>query len=98
MRFWFWLKPFGNEGEGIATIMEMVTMTRLDCSVFSTGLIRTSLAEAVHHTRHRSAFGKKLIDQPLMERVLADLSLDAVAASALTFRLATAFDRKYHVP
>lgn len=83
----------GNEGEGIATIMEMVTMTRLDCSVFSTGLIRTSLAEAVHHTRHRSAFGKKLIDQPLMERVLADLSLDAVAASALTFRLATAFDR-----
>lgn len=83
----------GEEGEGISTIMEMVTLTRLDCSVFSTGLMRTSLAEAVHHTRHRSAFGKKLIDQPLMERVLADLSLDAVASSALTMRLATAFDR-----
>jgi putative acyl-CoA dehydrogenase len=83
----------GEEGKGIATIMEMVTLTRLDCSVFSTGLIRTSLAEAVHHTRHRSAFGKKLIDQPLMERVLADMSLDAVASAALVFRLAKAFDR-----
>ena len=83
----------GEEGQGISTIMEMVTLTRLDCSVFSTGLMRTSLAEAVHHTRHRSAFGKKLIDQPLMERVLADLSLDAVAGSALTLRLAGAFDR-----
>ncbi len=83
----------GDEGNGIATIMEMVTLTRLDCSVFSTSLMRTSLAEAVHHCRHRSAFGKKLIEQPLMERVLADLSLDAVASSALTMRLATAFDR-----
>jgi putative acyl-CoA dehydrogenase len=83
----------GEEGKGIPTIMEMVTLTRLDCSVFSGGLMHTSLAEAVHHTRHRSAFGKKLIDQPLMERVLADMSLDAVAASALTMRLATAFDR-----
>ena len=83
----------GEEGQGIATIMEMVTLTRLDCSVFSTGLMRTSLAEAVHHTRHRSAFGAKLIDQPLMERVLADMTLDAIAGSALTFRLAAAFDR-----
>ena len=83
----------GDEGDGIANIMEMVTLTRLDCAVFSTGLMRTSLAEAVHHTRYRSAFGKKLIDQPLMERVLADLTLDAVASSALTLRLATAFDR-----
>lgn len=83
----------GEEGQGIATIMEMVTLTRLDCAVFSTGLMRTSLAEAVHHTRHRSAFGAKLIDQPLMERVLADMTLDAVASSALTLRLAAAFDR-----
>ncbi len=83
----------GNEGQGISTIMEMVTLTRLDCAVFSTGLMRTSLAEAVHHARHRSAFGARLVDQPLMERVLADLSLDAVASSALTLRLATAFDR-----
>ncbi len=83
----------GEEGQGIQTIMEMVTLTRLDCSVFSAGLMRTSLAEAVHHCRHRSAFNAKLIDQPIMERVLGDLSLDAVAASALTFRLASAFDR-----
>jgi len=83
----------GEDGQGIPTIMEMVTMTRLDCSVFSTGLIRTSLAEAVHHTRYRSAFGKKLIDQPIMERVLADLTLDSIASSALTLRLAAAFDR-----
>lgn len=83
----------GEPGNGISTIMEMVTLTRLDCSVFSTGLMRTSVAEAVHHSRHRSAFGAKLIDQPIMERVLADLSLDTVAASALTFRLSNAFDR-----
>lgn len=83
----------GEPGKGIATIMEMVTHTRLDCSVFSAGLMRTSLAEAIHHCRHRSAFGQKLIDQPIMQRVLADLSLDAVAASALVFRLADAFDR-----
>lgn len=83
----------GEPGKGIATMMEMVTLTRLDCSVFSTGLMRTSLAEAVHHCRHRSAFGAKLIDQPLMQRVLADLTLDCIAAGALAFRLADAFDR-----
>ena len=83
----------GEPGRGIASIMEMVTLTRLDCAVASAGLMRASLAEAVHHCRHRSAFGNKLVDQPIMERVIADLALDSVAASALSFRLAASFDR-----
>ncbi len=83
----------GGPGRGIQTIMDMVAFTRLDCAVASAGLMRVSLAEAIHHCRHRSAFGKKLIDQPLMERVLADLVLDASAATALVFRLASSFDR-----
>ena len=83
----------GDEGRGISTIMDMVNFTRLDCAVASAGLMRTSLAEAVHHCRHRAAFGDKLIDQPIMERVLADMALDVAAASALSMRLATAFDR-----
>ena len=74
----------GEEGRGIPTILEMVTLTRLDCAVASTGLMRGGLAEAVHHVRHRSAFGKPLIDQPLMLRVLADMALDlAGGAGAL---------------
>lgn len=83
----------GEPAKGIQTIMDMVSFTRLDCAVASAGLMRVSLAEAVHHCRHRSAFGKKLFDQPLMERVLADMVLDASAATALSFRLASAFDR-----
>lgn len=82
----------GEPGQGIKTIMDMVTLTRLDCALGSAGLMRASVSEAVHHCRHRSVFGKKLIDQPLMERVLADLSLDVAAAAALAFRLARAFD------
>jgi len=83
----------GKAGDGIKTIMEMVTLTRLDCALGSGGLMRTSLAEAVHHCRHRHAFGKPLIEQPIMQRVLADLTLDCAAASALCFRLASAFDK-----
>ena len=83
----------GEQGRGIPTIMEMVTLTRLDCSVFSAGLMTAGVSEAIHHCRHRSAFGAKLVDQPLMERVLADLAIEATAASALVFRLAAAFDR-----
>lgn len=82
----------GEPGQGIRTIMDMVTLTRLDCVIASAGIMRTSVAEAVHHTRHRSVFGKKLIDQPLMTRVLADLALDVAAATALSFRLARSFD------
>jgi len=83
----------GEPGQGISTIMDMVSFTRLDCAVSSAGLMRACLSEAIHHCRHRAAFGKFLIDQPLMERVLADMVLDVSAATALVFRLASAFDR-----
>ncbi len=82
----------GEPGAGVRTNMDMVTLTRLDCAVASSGLMRAGLAEAVHHTRHRSAFGKPLLDQPLMLRVLADMALDVAAATALSFRLARSFD------
>jgi putative acyl-CoA dehydrogenase len=76
----------------VKTIMDMVTLTRLDCAIASSGIMRAGLAEAVHHTRHRQVFGKPLFEQPLMQRVLADLSLDVAAATALSFRLARSFD------
>ncbi len=82
----------GEEGAGVKTIMDMVTLTRLDCALGNSGIMRATMGEAVHHARHRSVFGAKLIDQPLMQRVLADLSLDVAAATALTFRLARSFD------
>jgi putative acyl-CoA dehydrogenase len=83
----------GKQGKGIRTILEMVTLTRLDCALGSAGLMRAALSEAVHHCRHRRAFGEKLIDQPLMIRVLADLALDVAAAQVLSLRLARSFDR-----
>ena len=82
----------GEEGAGIRTILEMVTLTRLDCAAGSAGLMRAAFSEAVHHVRHRSAFGKTLIDHPLMERVLADMALDVAAAQVLSLRLARSFD------
>lgn len=82
----------GNPGEGVKTIMDMVTLTRLDCAVASAGLMRSGLAEAVHHARHRVVFDKPLIEQPLMSRVLADMALDVAGATALSMRLARAFD------
>ncbi|KAB2679795.1 MULTISPECIES: acyl-CoA dehydrogenase family protein [Brucella/Ochrobactrum group] len=82
----------GNPGEGIKTIMDMVTLTRLDCAVASAGLMRSGLAEAVHHSRHRQVFGKALVEQPLMQRVLADMAIDVAGATALSMRLARAFD------
>ncbi|WEX11721.1 acyl-CoA dehydrogenase family protein [Chelativorans sp. AA-79] len=84
--------PVGEPGAGIRTIMDMVTLTRLDCALASAGLMRAAVAEAVHHTRYRQVFGKPLMDQPLMQRVLADLALDVAAATALAFRLARSFD------
>ena len=80
------------------TILDMVTLTRLDCAVASAGLMRMALAEAIHHVRHRKAFGALLIDQPLMTRVIADMALDAVAAAALVFRLAESYDRAGNDP
>jgi putative acyl-CoA dehydrogenase len=82
----------GEEGRGIPTIIEMGNYTRLDCAIGSSGLMRQAVAQAVHHARYRTAFQKKLIDQPLMENVLADLALESEAATMLTFRLARAYD------
>jgi len=86
-----WL--IGEEGRGVPTIIEMVTCTRLDCAVGSAGLMRLTLANAIHHCRHRTVFQKRLVDQPLMTQVLADLALDVEAATALSFRLSRSFDR-----
>jgi putative acyl-CoA dehydrogenase len=70
----------------------MVNHTRLDCVLGSTGLVRAAVAEATHHTAHRSAFGKLLIDQPLMQNVLADLCVESEAATLTAMRLARAYD------
>ena len=82
----------GDEGRGVPQILEMGTMTRLDCALGTSGLMRQALALALQHTRGRQAFGKRLIDQPLMRNVLADLALESEAATALALRLAHAFD------
>ncbi len=82
----------GEEGRGIPTIIEMGNYTRLDCAIGSSGLMRQALAQSVHHARHRTVFQKKLVDQPLMENVLADLALETEAATVLTLRLARAYD------
>jgi putative acyl-CoA dehydrogenase len=83
----------GPEGRGVKTIIEMVNCTRLDCVMMSATLMRKTLVEAGHHARHRSAFGARLVDQPLMRNVLADLALESEAATTLTLRLAGAADR-----
>ncbi|AYC43213.1 acyl-CoA dehydrogenase family protein [Streptomyces griseorubiginosus] len=83
----------GPEGQGVKTIIEMVNCTRLDCVMMSATLMRKTLVEAGHHARHRSAFGARLVDQPLMRNVLADLALESEAATTLTLRLAGAADR-----
>ena len=82
----------GEEGRGVPAIIEMVTLTRLDCALSSAGLMRRAVAEAIHHARHRSVFQKRLVDQQLMAEVLADLALDVEAAAALAFRLARCLD------
>jgi putative acyl-CoA dehydrogenase len=82
----------GDEGRGVAQILEMGTMTRLDCALGTSGLMRQSLSIALDHTRQRQAFGKPLIEQPLMRNVLADLALESEAATALSMRLARTFD------
>ncbi len=84
--------PIGAPGRGVATILEMVQHTRLDCVLGTAGMMRAALARAVHHARHRIAFGRLLAEQPLMMNVLADLALEVEAATALALRLARAFD------
>jgi putative acyl-CoA dehydrogenase len=82
----------GEEGRGIPTIINMVQLTRLDCAIASAGLVRMGLTLAIHHARHRSVFQKKLIDQPAMRMVLADLALENEAMTALALRAAHSFD------
>ncbi|MFF1832985.1 acyl-CoA dehydrogenase family protein [Streptomyces sp. NPDC058231] len=86
----------GTEGKGVRTIIDMVTMTRLDCVLGSAAGTRAALAQAAHHVRHRAVFGAKLIDQPLMRNVIADLGLESEAATTLALRLAGAADRARH--
>lgn len=82
----------GVEGRGIPTIIEMANLTRLDCVIGSAALMRQALVQAIHHARHRSAFGHLLADQPLMRNVLADLALESEAATRLMLKLATALE------
>jgi putative acyl-CoA dehydrogenase len=84
----------GEEGRGVPQILEMGTMTRLDCALGTSGLMRQALSLALNHTEQRAAFGKRLIEQPLMRNVLADLALESEAATTLALRLARAFDRR----
>ena len=83
----------GEEGKGIRTIIQMVQLTRQDCAIASAGLMRSGLAHALHHARHRSVFQKHLADQPLMRSVLSDMALHVEASVALVMRLCRAFDR-----
>ncbi|WP_061021392.1 acyl-CoA dehydrogenase family protein [Bradyrhizobium sp. CCH5-F6] len=86
----------GEEGKGIRTIIQMVQLTRQDCAIASVGLMRSGLAHALHHARHRSVFQKHLADQPLMQAVLSDMALHVEASTVLVMRLCRAFDRTLH--
>jgi putative acyl-CoA dehydrogenase len=93
-----WARRIGAEGRGVVTILQMVMLTRLDCMLGATAEMRMALAHAVHHTRHRSTFGKALVEHALMRNVLADLSLEWEAALALCLRVAGAVDRSPQQP
>jgi len=85
----------GEEGRGVPTIIEMVAMTRFDCMIGSSAGMRQALAQSSHHCRHRSAFGGRLSEQPLMQNVLADLALESEAALAYTMRIAKSLDSQH---
>jgi putative acyl-CoA dehydrogenase len=87
-----WAVRVGDEGRGVRTILDMVAATRLDCVLGSAATMRAALVRAVHHARHRRAFGALLVDQPLMRNVLTDLALESEAATLLGMRLAHAVD------
>jgi putative acyl-CoA dehydrogenase len=87
-----WARMVGEPGRGVPTIIEMVGHTRLDCVIGAAAGMRAGVMNATHHAAHRSAFGKKLIDQPLMRNVLADLCVESEATTALAMRLARAYD------
>jgi putative acyl-CoA dehydrogenase len=88
-----WATRVGEEGKGIRTIIQMVQLTRQDCAIASAGLMRSGLAHALFHARHRSVFQKHLADQPLMQAVLSDMALHVEASIALVMRLCRSFDR-----
>jgi putative acyl-CoA dehydrogenase len=90
-----WARMVGDPGRGVPTIIEMVGHTRLDCVIGTAAGMRVGVVSATHHAAHRSAFGKKLIDQPLMRNVLADLCLESEATTALAMRLARAYDEAH---
>jgi putative acyl-CoA dehydrogenase len=83
----------GDEGRGIPTIIEMANYTRLDCALGSSGLMRQAVAQAAHHAANRTVFQRRLIDQPLMQNVIADMAVEAEAAMRLSLRLARSYDR-----
>ncbi|MBS2962913.1 acyl-CoA dehydrogenase family protein [Actinocrinis puniceicyclus] len=87
-----WARRLGAEGRGVPTIIEMVSLTRLDCVLGSAAIMRRAVTEATHHAAHRHAFGSALLDKPLMRNVLCDLAVESQAATALGIRLAAAFD------
>jgi putative acyl-CoA dehydrogenase len=90
-----WARMVGDPGRGVPTIIEMVGHTRLDCVIGTAAGMRVGVVNATHHAAHRSAFGKTLIDQPLMRNVLADLCVESEAATALAMRLARAYDEAH---
>jgi putative acyl-CoA dehydrogenase len=87
-----WARMVGEPGRGVPTIIEMVGHTRLDCVIGTAAGMRAGVVQATHHAAHRWTFGKRLIDQPLMRNVLADLCLESEATTALAMRLARAYD------
>jgi putative acyl-CoA dehydrogenase len=93
-----WAHRIGDEGRGVATIIEMVMLTRLDCMVGSAAEMRMALAQAVHHAAHRRAFGKSLVEHALMRNVLADLAIESEAATQFAMRVARAVDRATRDP
>ncbi|MBI3782365.1 MAG: isovaleryl-CoA dehydrogenase [Deltaproteobacteria bacterium] len=91
-----WGRMVGEEGRGVPTIIEMVNHTRLDCVIGVAANIRQSVAQATHHAGYREAFGKRLVEQPLMQNVLADLCVESEAATTVMMRLARAYDEGSH--
>lgn len=87
-----WARRVGEPGRGVRTIIEMVQQTRLDAATAPVGMMRQALVQAMHHVSQRSAFGRRLLDQPLMRHVLADLAVECEAATMLVMRVARAVD------
>src|SRR5882724_13350626 len=87
-----WARMVGEEGRGVPTIIEMANHTRLDCVIGSSAWTRHAVAQALHHSAHRMAFGKRLAEQPLMQNVLADLAIESEAMTTAMMRLARSYD------